>query len=178
MARIHYAMGQFETASRTYDRLPPLSPYGTRAALEGAWTSFQMKDYTRALARVQTLAGRPGDVPTETMAEAISLEAIIALHQCRGADFERALERFNGTYPELFTEVKRRSLQPPDALLEVGLSLRSGGGFPPPHDARAMLQSLAETPVARRFEEIDEAGARARPVRDARRRLARLHPGR
>ena len=37
LARVHYAMGQFNTASRTYDRLPPLSLYWPRAALEGAW---------------------------------------------------------------------------------------------------------------------------------------------
>jgi tetratricopeptide (TPR) repeat protein len=156
LARVHYAMGQFETASRTYDRLPLLSPYWARAALEGAWASFQMKDYPRALARVQALAGRPGDVPAETMAEAISLEAIIALYQCRGADFERALERFNGTYPGLFTEVKRRSLQAPDALLEVALRVRSGGALPPSRDARVTLPLLTQTSVARRIEEIDE----------------------
>src|SRR4029077_19656500 len=80
----------------------------------------------------------------------------IALYQCRGADFERSLERFNGTYPGLFTEVKRRSLQAPDALLEVGLSVRSGGTLPPSRDARVMLPLLTQTPVARSFEEIDE----------------------
>jgi tetratricopeptide (TPR) repeat protein len=136
LARVSYATGQLDTASRTYDRLPPPSPYWAAAALEGAWTSFRLKDHPRALARLRTLAARPGEVPVETMAEALTLEATIALEGCRREDYERALGRFNGTYPDLFTQARRHALE---AL-----------------DAGMMRQLRAETPVARRFEEVAE----------------------
>jgi tetratricopeptide (TPR) repeat protein len=156
LARVHYAMAHYEVAGRFYDRVPPSSQYWPRATVEGAWTSFQMKDYPRTLARLQTLAGRLADIPAPTMAEAIAIEATVALYTCRKADFQKAFDRFNATYPTLFVEAKRRIQNPPEALFDVGFSVRTGGTLPPPLDTAVMRQVLAAPPVARRFDEVDE----------------------
>jgi tetratricopeptide (TPR) repeat protein len=164
LARIYYAMEQFEAAGRLYDSLQPSSPYWAAAALEGAWTRYKLKDHPGALARLRTLAARSSEAPVDTMAEATALEATIALQEKRPADAEKLIKRFNDVYPQLFTEAKRASFGGLGMLYAVASSVRSGSGseLPPPYEAGPPLGAgrvkllLADPPVARRFDEIDE----------------------
>ena len=156
IARTHYATGQFAVASADYDRVPPSSRYWAAAALEGAWTSYQVHDVPRAVSLIRTLAARSGDVPAETMAEAGVLETILAIAQCRRKDVEPTIDRFNSVYPFLFTEAKKLASRDPDALFDIGYSIRRGGTLAPPFDAVLLRRLMADVPVARRFDEADE----------------------
>jgi tetratricopeptide (TPR) repeat protein len=159
LARTYYAIGQFALAARYYDRVPPSSPHWADAAIEGAWTSYKMGDYARAVARIRTLAPRSAEVPTETMAEATVLEAVLAMHQCRRHDTTRAIDRFNEVYPLLFTEAKKLAARDADALSDIGFGFRRGGPLVPlnpPFDPAALRRLLADVPVARRFDELEE----------------------
>lgn len=156
LARVHYAMGQFDIAGRYYDSLPPSSTYWAAAALEGAWTRYKLNDFAGALARVRTLAARSGEVPVEMMAEATAMEAMIALHDKHPDASESVITRFNDVYPIVFTEVKKLSLREAGALYDLAFSVRAGGALPPPLGAGPTKLLLADPPLARRFEEIDE----------------------
>jgi hypothetical protein len=115
-----------------------------------------MGDYARAVARIRTLALRSAEVPTETMAEAEVLEALLAMHQCRRHDTERAIERFNEVYPVLFTEAKKLATRDAGALCDIGSLMRRGGTPTVPFDPAVLRRLLADVPVARRFDELDE----------------------
>jgi len=156
LARTYYALGQFALAASHYDRVPPSSPHWADVAIEGAWTSHQMGDYARAVARLRTLAPRAREVPTETMAEAAVLEAVLAMHQCRRHDTTRAIERFNEVYPVLFTEAKKLATRDAGELGDIGSIIRRGGAPMVPFDPAVLRQLLADVPVARRFGELDE----------------------
>jgi tetratricopeptide (TPR) repeat protein len=156
LARTYYAIGQFALAASYYDSVPPSSPHWADAAVEGAWTSYHMGDYARAVARIRTLAPRSGEVPTETMAEAAILEAVLAMHQCRRHDTRRAIDRFNEVYPVLFTEAKKLATRDAEALGDIGFSIRTGGTLAAPFDPAVLRRLLADVPVARRFDEIAE----------------------
>jgi hypothetical protein len=156
IARVQYAMGQLDAAGRNYDSLPPSSTYWAAAALEGAWTRYKLNDFPGALARQRTLAARSGEVPIEMMAEATALEAMIALHGKHPEASEPIIKRFNDVYPVVFTQAKTLSLRETGALYELAFSVRAGGALPPPFGAGPTKLLLADPPLARRFEEIDE----------------------
>ena len=156
LARSHYALRQFETASRYYESLPASSEYAISAAMEGAWTRVQMNDQPRALALLQSLEARSRDVPADTMAEAMVLEATLALQRNKYREAETITRRFNDVYPALFVQARRLAGYETDALHDIGLSVLTGGSLAPPLGRDRTLLLLADVPVARRFDELDE----------------------
>ena len=156
LARLYYGLGQHETAGRYYDALGSSSSYWMAAALEGGWTSYQTKDHPRARARVRMLQARSAEVPPEIMAEATMLEATLALHDGNRDEVNRILERFNGVYPQMYMDARKLLLVHPDVLYAIAFSVRAGGALPPPFGSATTKLLLADVPVARRFEELDE----------------------
>jgi len=156
LARSHYALGQFETASRYYESLPASSEYGISAAVEGAWTRVQMKDQPRALGLLQSVQLRSRDVPADTMAEAMLLEAAIAVERNQYRDAQIIIVQFNEVFPALFVQAGRLAGYDLNALYDIGFSVRTGGSLAPPLGAERTLRLLADGSVARHFDELDE----------------------
>jgi tetratricopeptide (TPR) repeat protein len=155
LARLHYAMEQFEIASRYYESLPATSAYAIPAALEGGWSRFQMKDLPRALMLSRSVETRSREVPPDTMAEALVLEATIALQQ-GWKEAMTIIRQFDEVYPAVFVQTKQLSRYEPDALFDVAFSVRAGGALSPPLGREQTLLLLADVPVARRFDELEE----------------------
>jgi len=156
IARVQYAMGQLEAAGRNYESLPPSSTYWAAAALEGAWTRYRLNDLPGALARRRTLSARSDEVPIEMMAEATALEAMIAVHDKHPEATDAIIKRFNDVYPIVFTEARKLALRETGALYELAFTVRAGRALPPPFGTGPMKVLLADPPLARRFEEVDE----------------------
>jgi len=158
LARAHYAMQEYALASRYYESIPLTSPYGFAAAVEGGTTRFQMSDFPRALALVQSLKERPREVPAETMAEALLLEAEISLKRRPKWETMEITRRFHEVYTVLYQPVRRLKDYEPDALFDLAFSVRSGGALPlfGREGAEQTLRLLTDVPVARRFAELDE----------------------
>jgi hypothetical protein len=164
VARTQYALRQFDLASKSYESLPASSEYWIAAAIEGAWTRVQMKDLPRALVLLQSLEARSREVPPDTMAEAMVLEANIALQNNKYRDAEAIIGRFDAVYPELFAQAHRLAAYEPQALFDLGFSVRAGGSLSPPLGAERTLLLLADIPVARRFDELDEISREERAL--------------
>jgi len=160
LARAHYSIQEYAIASRYYESLPLTSPYGFAAAVEGGMTRFQMKDLPRALALVQSAQAQPREVSPEAMADALLLEAEIALKKGRRRETLELARRFHEIYTALYEPVRRLDRYQPDALFDVAFSVRSGGSLLPlplgTEHTEQTLRLLTDAPVARRFAELDE----------------------
>lgn len=156
LARASYAMGQFETASRHYESLGAASRYSIAAAREGSWARFQMNDLDGALARLETLLVRSRQVPPDALAEAMLLKATIALQRNRYRDAMEIINQFNEVYPVMFMQSRQLAGYEPGALFDIAFSVRGGGKLPPPLAAENTLLLLADVPIARRLDELDE----------------------
>ena len=156
VARVYYALGQFEAARRQYDLLAPTSSYWSAAALEGGWISIQLKDHPRALAQVRALQARSRELSFEALAEAAMLEATIALEEHRTDDLTRILLQFNDIYPAVYDQARRLSRQQPEALYQLAYSVRAGGALPLPVGAEPARLLLADVRVAGSFDEVAE----------------------
>ncbi len=158
LARAHYSLQEYAIASRYYESIPVSSPYGIAAAVEGGMTRFQMKDLPRALALVQSVQERSREVPPETMAEALLLQANISLQKGPSLETVELTRRFHEAYTVLYQPVQRLKDYEPDALFDLAFSVRSGGSLPLLGRAgtEQTLRLLMDAPVARRFAELDE----------------------
>ena len=88
------------------------------------------------------------------------LEGTLALHDGNRDEVNRILERFNGVYPQLYTDTRKLVLVHPDVLYSIAFSVRAGGALPPPFGSATTRLLLADVPVARRLR--GTGGARAR----------------
>ncbi|HXU06419.1 MAG TPA: hypothetical protein VN903_35930 [Polyangia bacterium] len=154
LARAHYSMQEYAIASRYYESIPPSSPYGNAAAVEGGWAHYRMNDFRRALIVVKSLEARSREVPPETMAEALLLEATLSLHT--SIDTMEVTRRFHEAYTVLWQPVRRLSRYQPEALFDLAFTVRNGGSVPPTLGSRETLRLLTDAPVARHFAELDE----------------------
>jgi len=156
LARAHYSIQEYASASRYYESLPVTSPYGFAAAVEGGMTRFQMKDLPRALALVESVQAKSREVPVETMAEALLLASEISLQtKSKWQTMERT-RRFHEAYTFLFPAMKRLSSYGSNALFDLVFGFRSGGSVPSTLGSEQTLRLLTDAPVARRFDELDE----------------------
>jgi hypothetical protein len=56
----------------------------------------------------------------------------------------------------MFMQARHLAGYEPGALFDIGFSVRSGGTLPPPLAADKTLLLLADVPIARRFDELEE----------------------
>jgi tetratricopeptide (TPR) repeat protein len=157
LARTYHSLAQFDAAARAYESIPASSPYWAAAALEGGWSRYQMNDFPHALACLEPLRTRSREIPPDTMADALVLVANIAMERNRHQDAMKIVQRLQATVRfAAYEQLRRLAGYEPDALFDLAFSVRAGGTLPPPLAAETTLTLLADGPVARRLDELDE----------------------
>ncbi|MEZ4751994.1 MAG: tetratricopeptide repeat protein [Bdellovibrionota bacterium] len=99
ISRIHYARKEFDLAIQNYDKVPPGSPYYSRAQLEKIWTYLQMNQHEKAA----ELAKQVGNDDNFEAVEAKMIHAIIFADKKDSAGARQQVKAFLDVHEKLNT---------------------------------------------------------------------------
>jgi tetratricopeptide (TPR) repeat protein len=162
LARVFYSTGQFEMATKYFDRVSPESYDWPNSLFEASWANFMLKQqgYSKALGDIHTLRAPFFEyfVKPESVAEALTVKATIYFYNCL---FERAansIQEFNDWVPQVAEGLAKALTGNPanDQFYGLAVKIRAGKSGLPPAVERAARAVLSDRSLVRRFDAIRE----------------------
>lgn len=105
IARIYYAIDNFEDANKYYGTVPRDSMYWPQALFESSWANFVLSDLNLTLGQILTVES-PFYSEDEFLPEATILKALTFFNFCEYGDVERVLTEFDATYKPMHEEMR------------------------------------------------------------------------
>jgi TolA-binding protein len=162
LARTFYSTGQFDLATKYFDRVSQDSYDWANSLFEASWANFMLKQkgYSKALGNIHTLQAPffENYIKPESIGEALTVKATIYFYNCLYDRAESAIGEFNAVYPDLFRELSKIVATNTDnaALFELAVKIRKGTSGMPEKTERAARAVLSDTSLKKRFEYVDE----------------------
>ncbi len=104
LARVRYNLGDFEAATKGYDRVPRYSKYWDQSLFENGFARFQNDDFGGALGSLQALHAPQFDGAFQP--ESWILKATVYYFSCLFAESEAALKAFEARYGPMLERLK------------------------------------------------------------------------
>ena len=105
LARIFYSTGQYDLATKYFDRVSTDSYDWPNSLFEASWANFMLKQagYSKALGNIQTLQAPYFDnfIKPESIAEALTVKATIYFYNCQYDRAADAIEEFHESFEPL-----------------------------------------------------------------------------
>ena len=162
LARTFYSTGQFDLATKYFDRVSQESYDWANSLFESSWANFMLKQkgYSKALGNIHTIQAPffENYIKPESIAEGLTVKATIYFYNCLYDRAESAISEFNAVYPDLFRELSKIVATNTDnaALFELAVKIRKGTSGMPEKTERAARAVLSDTSLKKRFEYVDE----------------------
>src|SRR6185436_7468141 len=157
LARTFYSTGQFELATKYFDRVSQESYDWANSLFESSWANFMLKQkgYSKALGNIHTLQAPffENYIKPESIGEALTVKATIYFYNCLYDRAESAIGEFNSVYPDLFRELSKVVATNTDnaALFELAVKIRKGTSGMPEKTERAARAVLSDRSLVKRF---------------------------
>src|SRR5205823_1600093 len=162
LARTFYSTGQFELATKYFDRVSHDSYDWANSLFESSWANFMLKQkgYSKALGNIHTIQAPFFDdyIKPESVAEGLTVKATIYFYNCLYDRAEEAIDEFNAVYPTVFTELKKliTGTQDNGDLYEIAVKIRKQTSGLPEQVERAARGVLGDQTLTRRFDYVRE----------------------
>jgi TolA-binding protein len=162
LARTFYSTGQFELATKYFDRVSHDSPQWPDSLFEASWANFMLKQkgYSKALGDIHTIQAPYFDnyIQPENVAEGLTVKATIYFYNCQYDRAQEAIDEFNAIYPTVFAELKKLITGTSDngALFEIAAKIRKETSGLPEQVERAARGVLGDKSLSKRFEYVEE----------------------
>ena len=162
LARTFYSTGQFELATKYFDRVSQDSDQWPDSLFESSWANFMLKQkgYSKALGNIHTLQAPffENYIKPESVGEALTVKATIYFYNCLYDRAEGAISEFNSSYPQMFQELSKLVSSTTDnaAMFETAVKIRKGTSGLPEHTERSARAILSDRSLVKRFEYVDE----------------------
>jgi TolA-binding protein len=162
LARTFYSTGQFELATKYFDRVSHDSPQWPDSLFEASWANFMLKQkgYSKALGDIHTIQAPYFDnyIQPENVAEGLTVKATIYFYNCQYDRAQEAIDEFNAIYPTVFAELKKLITGTSDngALFDIAAKIRKETSGLPEQVERAARGVLGDKSLSRRFEYVEE----------------------
>jgi TolA-binding protein len=162
LARVFYSTGQFQMATKYFDRVSPESYDWPNSLFESSWANFmlQQEGYSKALGNIHSLRAPFFEyfIKPESAAEALTVKATIYFYNCLFDRAGDAIREFNETVPVVAEGLKKLldSNQANDQFFNVAVKIRAGRSGLPAVVERAARAVLSDRSLVRRFEYVKE----------------------
>jgi tetratricopeptide (TPR) repeat protein len=162
LARVFYSTGQFEMATKYFDRVSPESYDWPNSLFEASWANFMLKQqgYSKALGDIHTLRAPFFEffVKPESVAEALTVKATIYFYNCLFDRAANSIQEFNDWVPQVAEGLAKALTSNPsnDQFYGLAVKIRGGKSGLPPAVERAARAVLSDRSLARRFDAIRE----------------------
>ena len=156
LARTFYALGQYQTAVKYYDKIESSSLLWLPSLFESSWTFFQMDGDSKALGNIHTLNAPYFE--NEFYPESLILRAVIYFQRC---NYDRAMEAvndFNQIYPGLKKDIDNIIAKYPDNADFYGyiLKIRAGEAELGERVQRAAESSISDKTLSKALDYVAE----------------------
>lgn len=162
LARTFYSTGQFELATKYFDRVSQESDQWPDSLFESSWANFMLKQkgYSKALGNIHTVQAPYFEnyIKPESVGEALTVKATIYFYNCLYDRAESAIAEFNSIYPPMFQDLSKLVATNTDnaALFELAVKIRKHRSGLPEQTERAARAVLSDRSLVKRFEYVDE----------------------
>jgi len=162
LARVFYSTGQYELATKYFDRVSQESFDWANSLFESSWANFMLKQkgYSKALGNIHTIQAPffENYIKPESVAEALTVKATIFFYNCLFDRATDAIREFNEVYPKMFEELRHLVQGTTDnaQLFELAVKIRHGKSGLPESIERAARSILSDRSLVKRFEYVDE----------------------
>ena len=162
LARVFYSTGQFEMATKYFDRVSPESYDWPNSLFEASWANFMLKQagYSKALGDIHILRAPFFEyfVKPESVAEALTVKATIYFYNCLFDRAAASIQEFNDWVPQVAEGLAKALTSNPanDQFYGLAVKIRSGRSGLPPAVERAARAVLSDRSLVRRFDAIRE----------------------
>jgi tetratricopeptide (TPR) repeat protein len=160
LARTFYSTGQFDLASKYFDRVSMDSYDWPNSLFEASWANFmlQAKGYSKALGNIHTLqAPHFGNfIKPESVAEAFTVKATIYFYNCLYNRAGDAINEFKERFEPLAIELKKVLDGTTDnaAFFQLAAKIRDGKSDLPENVEQAIRAVISDRSLARRFDYV------------------------
>ena len=162
LARTFYSTGQYELATKYFDRVSQESYDWPNSLFESSWANFMLKQqgYSKALGNIHTIQAPffENYIKPESIGRGLTVKATIYFYNCLYDRAQEAIDEFNAVYPDVFTELKKLIAGTSDngQLFDLAVKIRKETSGP----ARAGRARGARRPrrpsLLKRFEYVEE----------------------
>jgi tetratricopeptide (TPR) repeat protein len=162
LARTFYSTGQFDLATKYFDRVSQESDQWPDSLFESSWANFMLKQkgYSKALGNIHTVQAPYFEnyIKPESVGEALTVKATIYFYNCLYDRAESAIAEFNSIYPAMFQDLSKLVATNTDnaALFELAVKIRKRRSGLPEQTERAARAVLSDRSLVKRFEYVDE----------------------
>jgi hypothetical protein len=162
LARVFYSTGQFEMATKYFDRVSPESYDWPNSLFEASWANFMLKQqgYSKALGDIHTLRAPFFEyfIKPESVAEALTVKATIYFYNCLFDRAAGAIQEFNDWVPQVAEGLAKAlaTHTANDQFYELAVKIRGGKSGLPPAVERAARAVMSDRSLVRRFDAIRE----------------------
>jgi len=162
LARVFYSTGQFQMATKYFDRVSPESYDWPNSLFEASWANFMLKQqgYSKALGNIHTLRAPFFEyfIKPESVAEALTVKATIYYYNCLFDRASNAIMEFNDWVPQVAEGLAKAlaSRTANDQFYDLAVKIRYGRSGLPPAVERAARAVLSDRSLVRRFDAIRE----------------------
>jgi tetratricopeptide (TPR) repeat protein len=162
LARVFYSTGQFDLATKYFDRVSPDSYDWPNSLFESSWANFMLKQkgYSKALGNIHTLRAPFFEyfIKPESAAEALTVKATIYYYNCL---FDRAsdtIDEFQESVPKIKNGLDKLLKDNADnaQFFDAAVKVRMGKSGQPAIVERAARAVLTDRSLAKRFEYVRE----------------------
>jgi tetratricopeptide (TPR) repeat protein len=161
LARTFYSTGQYELATKYFDRVSQESYDWANSLFESSWANFMLKQkgYSKALGNIHTIQAPffENYIKPESVAEGLTVKATIYFYNCLYDRAEGAIAEFNAVYPQLFQDLSKLVATNTDnaQLFELAVKIRKGTSGIPESTERAARAVLSDQSLLKRFQYVD-----------------------
>jgi tetratricopeptide (TPR) repeat protein len=158
LARTFYSTGQYELATKYFDRVSQESYDWANSLFESSWANFMLKQqgYSKALGNIHTIQAPFFDnyIKPESIGEGLTVKATIYFYNCL---YDRAQEA-NAVYPTVFTELKNvlAGTGENSQLFDLAVKIRKETSGLPEQVERAARGVLGDLSLLKRFQYVEE----------------------
>jgi hypothetical protein len=162
LARVFYSTGQFEMATKYFDRVSPEAYDWPNSLFESSWANFMLKQagYSKALGNIHTLRAPFFEyfIKPESVAEALTVKATIYFYNCLFDRAANAIQEFNDWVPQVAEGLAKvlASHTANDQFYDIAVKIRTGKSGLPPAVERAARAVLSDRSLVRRFDAVRE----------------------
>jgi len=163
LARVFYSTGQFNLATKYFDRVSPDSYDWPNSLFESSWANFMLKQqgYSKALGNIHTLRAPFFEyfIKPESAAEALTVKATIYFYNCLFDRASDAISEFEETVPTIqqgLDELLKKTQGDNTQFFDAAVKIRMGRSGLKPIVERAARAVLTDRSLAKRFEYVRE----------------------
>jgi len=162
LARTFYSTGQYELATKYFDRVSQESYDWANSLFESSWANFMLKQkgYSKALGNIHTIQAPffENYIKPESIGEGLTVKATIYFYNCLYDRAQEAIDEFNAIYPTVFTELKKliAGTGENSQLFDVAVKIRKETSGLPEQVERAARGVLGDLSLLKRFQYVEE----------------------